>query len=161
MEKKIIHITLTTGHRRDSYVDDIDAQLYFKMRAMFQDAARSDGVDFIDNTYLKLTKIDEDSYICTLHLKTKKGLCPILTTAGSKVMDVELWAALHENCFTPVVTDRNKPPSPPFIADKIEVPHPDAVRVFSWTGDFSKCLGWMMLFPNDIAKRAIIGEQKE
>jgi hypothetical protein len=76
-------------------------------------------------------------------------------------MDADLWAALHDDCFTPVVTDKNKPPTPPFIADRIDVPHPSAARAFTWTGDFSKCLGWMMLFPEDIAKRAIVGEQKK
>ena len=161
MEREIAHVTLTTGHQRNSYVDDIDPQLYFKLRVLFQDAAKSHGMDFIDNTHVQLTKIDEDSYICTLYIKTEQGLCPILTTAGSKKMDMALWTALHENCFSPVLTDPHKPPTPPFIADRIDVPHPDAIGVLSWTGDFAKCLGWMMLFPDEIAARTIIQKQEK
>jgi len=160
-EKSITHITLTTGHQRDSFAEEIDPKLYFKFKKMFKEPVLGENdIDFIDDTCLKLTKIDDDSYICTLFVKTNEGLCPVLTTAGSKTLNLDLWVALHDSAITPVVTDRNRPPRPPFIADRIEIPHPQAIEIFKWTGDFSRCLGWMMLYPEEIAKDAIINGSK-
>ena len=41
-------------------------------------------------------------------------------------------------------------PEVPYIADRVEVGaylHKDALK---WTGDFSRCMGWISLFPDEI-----------
>ena len=41
-------------------------------------------------------------------------------------------------------------PSAPYIADRIEIGAMADLKATKWTGDMSKCLGWIALFPEEI-----------
>lgn len=53
-----------------------------------------------------------------------------------------LWRILHDKSPFPLATTASFPPAAPWIADRIEggaLMHPEAL---TWTGDFSRNLGW-------------------
>ena len=149
------HITLSTGHMRMTSIDEVDPTIYFKLRALIKDFSRPNGADFWDNSHVKLTQPNGSVYICTVSLKTDMGLCPILTTGGTTDMHSDLWETLHESAISPVATKASQPPDRPYIADRIDIPHPAGLHIRTWTGDFSRCLAWMLLYPAELRRRLV------
>ncbi|MNW48698.1 hypothetical protein D3C74_260750 [compost metagenome] len=140
------HVTLNTGHARKTYSHEVDKRIYFILKNILKDAMGSQGAKIFDNYTVKITKVGEGA-VSTLFGSSG---APILTTACSKDDDGSLWRMLHSTFNGQLATKEDKPTSTPYIADRLEVGsvlHMDALK---WTGDFSRCFAWAILFPDRI-----------
>lgn len=143
----INHITLNSGHIRKAYPEEVNKDLYFRLRQIFKRSLTPDGVEMFDGYIVKTTQTEIGS-ITTIF---KEGV-PIITTACSKNDTGILWKSMHETSMVPLKTKVTDKFMLPYIADRIEVGAMFHIDAMEWTGDFARCMGWMILFPNKIRK---------
>ena len=143
--KYINHVTLNTGHTRKSYPNEVDRELYFILKRILNDSFQPEGAKLFDAYILKGTPL-ESGAIFTLY---KDGKIPILTTAATRNQNSELWKMLLETS-TITINKKLAEPIAPYIVDRIEIGLVFDLQASSWTGDMSKCLGWIALFPEEI-----------
>ena len=147
---EINHYTMNTGHQRKTTPDEVNKQIYVAFRGYIKKALSEEGTDFLDNTHLKITE-EDIGYVATLSGYAGNELIPIFVTAGTSEKDGRkyIWDAVCG--MIPEKNSISQIPVPtPYILDYVL---PTAVafpQVLSWTGDFSRCLGWAMMFPKEI-----------
>jgi len=144
--KYLNHVTLNTGHVRQTYPGEVDKRLFFRLKRILNDSFRPEGAELINGYRLKSTQIE----VATIATIFALDGAPILTTACSKQDDGTIWRMLHETTNEPLKTKASDPVPVPYIADRLEIgvmAHMDALK---WTGDFSRCFGWMVLDPYKI-----------
>lgn len=147
----INHYTVNTGHLRQSSSNEVDKDMYFTLRRMIDEAMTHEYVDVLDGTKMKLT-IEEGCYVLTLFIEKNNELVPILNCTGCKNSKAMAYAwknaeDLYERVYNKSV---KMVPSAPFIADIILPSSVLVPDVFHWTGDFSRCMGWALLLPEEI-----------
>jgi len=153
MKKYITHLTMNTAHSRKSYSDEVSKEIYVYMRGIINKAMSGEDVELLDNTTFKLT-VEGKSYIGTIYAKTEKGSKPILTTGGTSDENDKkyVWNELIK--LERATFGESKiavmPPAVPFVADLLLPFAIINLEALSWTGDFTKCLAWMVLFPSEI-----------
>jgi hypothetical protein len=141
----IWHVTLNSGHvakqERSNISEEAIAALADTLDGILQGAhLQIPGVD----NYLVNASHHGHDLIATVWRGPWDRRAPIVTTATAlKSRSAKsLWELMHDQSTVPLRTDRGRPPTTPWQADRIEVGaslHPDAL---SWTGDFSRCLAW-------------------
>ncbi|MNB92478.1 hypothetical protein D3C75_395820 [compost metagenome] len=143
--KHINHITLNTGHMRQTLPGEVDKELYFVLKRILKDSLSPEGGKLMDGYTLKSTQTS------TATIATIFGAngAPVLTTLCSSAANVELWDMLYNTATTPIDTKRLAP-SAPYIADRIDIGAMSNLDAMSWTGDFSRCFGWLCLSPSSI-----------
>lgn len=142
----INHITLNTGHIRKTYPDEVDKKLYFVLNRIFTDSFSPEGSPLFNGYYVKSVK---SSYgiLSTVF----KNEIPIITIGITNSDPLNfLWKELHKSAYMPLKTKIDKPVEQPYIADRLEVGAVEYLDAMEWTGDFSKCLGWIYLSPKSI-----------
>lgn len=158
MKDKIFirHCTLNSGHMRISYSNEVSKDIYFVLKGIV-DKAKIEETELIDNTYIRIYE-KENRYICSLLLKTENRFVPIMHTAGTKKSEsrFSLWEAMQEVIKTEI-NQYSKyidkvPVDVPYIVDIIHFTASFHTNILKWTGDFARCLGWMMLYPEEIRK---------
>lgn len=148
MFEHINHVTLTTGRTRKTYPHEVSKELYFVLQRIVRESTRAGGVELFEGYRLKTTR-EGDVAIATVYAD---GDLPILTTAAAPTSNPTLWQLMH-NTDQPLMTDPDKPVSGPFIADRLEIGAMQHADALEWTGDFSRCFGWIVLAPGQIANR--------
>lgn len=148
------HVNLDSGIIATHAFDDFDAAMIYRLRGIIKNACRKEGAPLFNKTVLRMS-IAEDglSYMATLY-DDVYDLIPLVITAGAKNDDSGhlIWKELHNLAYSidsSVRTDPNVIPSAPFIADKAIIPLPSRADVIEWSSDMSKCLGWIILYPNE------------
>lgn len=144
----INHVTLTTGHIRKSYPDEIDKALYFRINRIIRESEQPAGapLEQFPGYRVKTIRVPGGA-VATLY--GSSGL-PVLTT-GCRLDDSDgnLWTMLHKTSAS-IVTRADEFPPSPYVADRIEPGarmHPDALL---WTADFARCFAWAILAPDQI-----------
>ena len=151
MIEKINHYTLNTGNMRTTMPSEISTTVYFRLKSIINQAKETEYVDVIDNTKMHLT-IENDDYACTLYSGSDNdSLVPILLTCGCKNRkDSYVWAATSD-AYKRVYGEKIKiVPMAPFIADIVLPGAFTRMDALTWTGDFSRCLGWLLLEPRAV-----------
>lgn len=139
----INHVTLNTGHTRKSYPNEVNKEIYFILNRIYKDSFKNNGAKFKEYT-IKGTPFDSGA-IFTVY----KDSVPIMTTASTRNQNSELWKMLLETS-TITINKKLAEPIAPYIVDRIEIGLVFDLQASSWTGDFSKCMGWITLFPEKI-----------
>ena len=87
-----------------------------------------------------------------LRTRYKNEKVPILTIGCSdNDNDGIMWKMLHDTAVGSTLKTKGTDKVPvPYIADRVEVGSVYFIDVLSWTGDFSRCMGWFCLAPNQI-----------
>ncbi len=142
--KYLKHITMMTGHSRDSYRREIDPNALAEVAALLDAAllgekghrVRMPNVKDVDLVASQQGK----ALLATLYDSRSKA--PILTTgvALRSTASAGLWKMLVETSTVPV--ERMPAPPAPWIADRIEIGAIDRFDVMAWSGDWARCLGW-------------------
>lgn len=153
---KINHITINTRHNRVSTPSDISKDLIFVMKDLVKDAQREEGVKLFDNTVFKLS-MEEECYAGTLFTYISGQEIPILSTSGTKSEDKRdyVWNNIEE-LYKKLYKDNNVkmlPASTPLILDCLLPASASNPEAFKWTGDFTKCLGWVIMYPQEIVNQ--------
>lgn len=151
---QINHYTLNTGDMRMSKSSEINKDIFFRLKAIIN-RARKGKTELLGRTYIEITE-DEYGYICDLYGKRGNEYIPILSTAGTKYKEGRkyIWDAM-ERVAKAEYEDKymsSVPVEPPYIIDLVHISSAYFMDVLEWTGDFARCLGWMMLFPEEIRR---------
>lgn len=133
---------MTSGDLRKTYPDEINKEIFFKINKMFKDSLKKEGAELFNGYRFKSTQ-SPDGTLITIY---NKNNLPVLTTAVSNTdHDGVVWEMMHTSATVPVKTDINKPMQLPYIADRIEVGIVESMDAMEWTGDFARCMGWVIL----------------
>lgn len=142
----INHITLTTGHIRQTTPDEIGKGWYFALNRIINDSFQSHA-ELLPGYTLKSSR-SGDTSIGTVYA-TADG-APIITTLCTNSNQPELWEMLHDTATLPLATERSNPPAAPYIADRLEVGASEHLDALKWTAGFSRGFGWICLSPTSI-----------
>ncbi|NNV07147.1 hypothetical protein ETC03_12225 [Geobacillus sp. MMMUD3] len=146
MSKYINHITLNTGHVRKTFSSEVNKSIYFILSRMRKEIF-SVGTEIVDGYTAKGTEEKGNGSIITVY--DRQGV-PIITTGIAKHKHSTIWKLLHQTTTMPLQTDPSSPPEAPYVADRLEIGALMNMDAMSWTGDFSRCMAWIYLFPNEI-----------
>lgn len=142
----INHITLNTGHIRKSYSHEINKEVYFVLNRIYKDIF-NDGAKVYGEFTAKGTFDPENGVIITLFGAMGE---PIITTGISDRKRSLIWKLLHDTSTAPLITKPQFPPKAPYIADRLEIGALTNMDALKWTGDFTRCMGWICLAPEKI-----------
>jgi hypothetical protein len=142
---RMLHITLTTGHKIKQNGADVGGAAVEALTECLRvilagHHVRVPGFD----DYLMNGTAQGSDLLVTVWRGPWAERVPILTTgvALSEATSAGLWRVLHDLASVPIVTDREKPPAAPWIAERLEpgaLLHTDTM---GWTGDLARCIGW-------------------
>lgn len=144
MSRHLWHVTLTTGHGRESPRSEVLERTVTMLAPVVERALAGERVaDPLPPGY---TLTGTDYGPCAqfvVEAESEDGPEPILTlgVATHSRCGAGMWRALHEG-RAELATDPEHSPGLPWLADRIEpgmALHPDAA---SWTGDLSRSLAW-------------------
>lgn len=143
----IRHVTLNTGHVRDSYPAEVSADALAVGRGLLDQLAATPlatvPIPLVPGYGLRVRLALTRCLAVTVwgngprpqHIAT-------IGLARHNVCGTQLWRNLHEWSQAPLVTDPARPVPKPWVAATLEAPlgyHPDAAR---WLGDFERVLAW-------------------
>lgn len=149
----INHITLNSGNTRKSYLKEINELLYPELLNIVEKALKQEyfNLEEYSETFkgysIKLICIETDCYKMTLFGKSNK-LIPIMTSFYSKNTNNVVIEEIKKTAKTPIQIKLTSP----YILDKIEIGAMMYMEAMTWTGDFSRCIGWACLFPEKLGK---------
>lgn len=142
----IRHITLTTGHVRDSLSDEVSLIVLVYCTQLIQDIINNnEHVDLSPNLpgYTINGAIAGNNLVATVWC----DYVPVVTigVAAFPQEGRELWELMHQDQSWPTRTRSDQWPSVPWCAAKLQpglMLYPDASP---WLGDFERCLAWAFL----------------
>lgn len=154
-DRYIRHITLTTGHSRDSYrseVSDAAVAVCRDLIARITAGAVAEPVQIpgVGEYYLSgrasgrclLATVWSGRHAPSLHDPAVPApLCTIGIASHSRC-GASLWQMLHQHGETPVVTDPNRCPPEPWVAVALDAGIIEHQATAHWLGDFERCLAW-------------------
>lgn len=155
----INHFTLNSGHCRKSYPSEVESGTFFNFMPKLKECIESKGIcEFIDDSYLMVTVEDNDSYTATVFTKFKGDYAPFFVTTGTSNPNKREYVVSNITQLNKICGIKHAilPPSAPLIIDAIL---PSAIlkpNFMKMTGDFSRCLAWIIL-----DKNSIIGYEKK
>lgn len=148
----INHVTLNTMDVRKTYPSEVNKDIYFILKRIVDEAKKNKYVEVLDDTYLSLTIENQDIYAATL-LHEKQF--PVLTSYGvRKKEDMDYVWDVATGLYKKITSDKIEriPVQNPAIIDVLYPIVNVPFEIFSWTGDFTRCLGWILLDPDSIMK---------
>jgi hypothetical protein len=140
----IRHITLTTGHTRDSFAGEISPEAIEVCTALIDQMIVGKRPPIPGFQSFRISGV---SYGRCFVATVWSGNEPIVTIgiANHSRCGAETWRALHKSAALPCATQSDEYPQAPWCAARLE-PHcmfyPDAMN---WLGDFERCLAWAFL----------------
>lgn len=148
----INHYSIMTSHNRKSYPDEVSKEVVLYFKKLIKETRTKELVDLLDGVKMELT-IEENMYMATLYIYDKEN--PILITAGCKNEKDRkyLWELLSESeekIYGKSNIIKSVPPLTPYIVDMVLPKSIINMDVLGWTGDFTRCLGWIILSPESI-----------
>jgi hypothetical protein len=155
MDSHIRHITLSTGHSRDSYRSevsdeavDVCADLIARITADHtSEPVRIPGVGdyYISGRSADgclLATVWSGQPVPSLHDPSVPApICTIGVAARERHGD-RLWRMLHQWGEMPIVTDPDRCPPAPWIGVALDAGIIAHLGAAHWLGDFERCLGW-------------------
>lgn len=149
--KYLNHYTVNINNNRKSLPKEVSKKTFEFVSILIEKAMIEEYVKVIDDIYMKLTVETPNTYVCTLYIEYENELYPILITSGCNSKDDAAYTinALSETYYSMYGKKMNIIPMIPFVTDIIlptnEKIWMRAIKAYEWTGDFCKCLGWVVL----------------
>lgn len=158
--KAINHYTLNTKHMRVSLEDEIhiDKDIYFRFIQIINNA-KEGKTHFFGDKYIYITE-DEFGYMCTIYVKFFDDYIPIVTTAGTEKPEGRFYMwdlmvdLMRRGCGMSGKIE-NIPVEVPYIVDVVFPVSFFIEQDLSWTGGFTRDLGWMMMFPKEMQRNVL------
>ncbi|MGH8519851.1 MAG: hypothetical protein ACREU9_00095 [Gammaproteobacteria bacterium] len=150
----IRHVTLTTGHVRDSLPGEVSEEAIAVCRGLIEafiaDPVRTAPIPGPPGYSLGGRAASKSCLAATVWAGGPPSVC--VATIGVALHSrcgAGLWRELHRWGETPVVTDPERCPPEPWVAAVLNTgiaAHMDATE---WLGDFERCLAWAFLRMGD------------
>lgn len=148
MSRAIRHITLTTGHVRDSLPGEVSPEAIDAIAAIIErmcagEVAEPVPLPGIGAGYSIAGRGTSRCLVASVYADGPPStmVCTIGVALHSRC-GASLWRELHRWGRTPVVTDPWRCPPEPWVAAALDegvAVHPDCTY---WLGDFERCLAW-------------------
>jgi len=140
----IRHVTLTTGHARDSFQGEVAPEALGALADLLSQALAG-GRAPIPNTGCALTATAEGhALLATVYGAEASGVAPPIVTIGvarKSRVSPRLWGLLHEDRLQ-LATDPDTWPPAPWCAARLDVGAATYPEAMGWVGDFERCLAW-------------------
>lgn len=147
--RAIRHVTLTTGHVRDSLPDEVGPEARRAVGALLSSAlaAADRTVPLPVPPGYSISAASGGRCLTVIVWADGPPSVPVCTigVAGHSRCGAALWREVHRWGVLPVVTDPARPPAEPWVAAALDegiADHPDAA---GWLGDLERCIGWAWL----------------
>lgn len=136
----MLHLTLTTGHRRESPRSEVADHVVAMLRPVVLRALH--GPARVPGGAVVVSAVREGT-CATVALRHEDGT-PLLTLglAPGEEGAAATWRALHDGAATPLATSAEEVPPIPWCADRLETGLALHSEVAAWTGDLARCLYW-------------------
>lgn len=148
MNKFIRHITLTTGHARDSFPGEVSPEAIAACRQIIDQIIGGTISEpaSIPGTGCHITgRASSKCLLATVWYRgEQRPLCTIAVAAHSRC-GAKLWRDLHTWGETSVVTDPDRCPPEPWVAAALYSGIESHMEAAHWLGDFERCLAWAWL----------------
>lgn len=152
--KFIRHITLTTGHVRNSYYGEAGDDIVAACRDLITRATADEGATpaRIPGVGAYSLTGQASARCLTLSVWADGPPAEVICTIGvalHSLCGATLWRRLHQWSEAPVLTDRTKCPPEPWVSAALQAGierHPGAL---AWLGDMERCLAWAWLEMRD------------
>lgn len=140
---KINHYTINTRHSRVSCAEEVQEETIEFLTNLIEKTDKGKPIELLDGATMELTT-EQGGYVATI--KVADDI--VLATAGAcnKLQAKKIWKQMMK-IAEPALPDKVElfPVQPPFVLDLLfpgALLHQD---ILSWTGDFTKCLGHLLL----------------
>ena len=140
---KINHYTINTRHSRVSCAEEVQEETIEFLTNLIENTDEGSSIELLDGATMDLTT-EQGGYVATI----KVGNDIILATAGAcnKLQAKKIWTEMMK-IAEPSMPNKIQlfPVQPPFVLDLLfpgALLHQD---ILAWTGDFTKCLGHLLL----------------
>lgn len=146
----IRHITLTSGHSRDSQPGEMPRSVRAALAPLIERMAAGEVAEAIPVPGMPGYSITgRASKHCLVAVvwrdRPARALASIGVAARSRC-GAPIWRALHTWGEVPVVTDPAQCPAAPWVAVALDTLDPDEPAL-GWLGDFERCLAWAFVDP--------------
>lgn len=138
----MIHVTLQTGHARESPRSEVGEDVIARLRGTILAALGSRGRHVplgAPPGYTLTAAAERDNLIVTIWTDD----APVATVGVSLSGGAELWRLMHRDTASgPLATAGAPAPSAPWVASRLDagiVLHTDAAE---WLGDAARCIAW-------------------
>lgn len=145
------HVTLTTGHARDSYRSEVSDEAVAVCRELIARFTGGEAASAVPMPGLPGYSISgRASAKCLVATVWADGppSVPVVSigVATHSRCGSRLWHDLHRWGRVPVVTDPERPPAEPWVAAALDEGAAYAGReIMMLLGDFERCLGWAFI----------------
>jgi hypothetical protein len=150
MVSTLAHVTLTTGHVRQSPRSEVASHVLPMLQDWLRDALAGQVVPMQTPSRARYTMTASASADALTYELAREGV-RIVTGGVARVDGVEsaaTWRVLHDDPPAPLATDPLHPPAAPWCAARIEsgvMRSADAVSDLYWLADLERCLAWAWL----------------
>ena len=143
MKMKINHYTINTRHNRVSCAEEVQKETIEYLTNLIKGTDEGNPIELLDGATMVLTT-EPGGYIATI----KVGGDVVLATAGAcnKLQAKKIWTEMMK-IAEPSLPNKIElfPVQPPFILDLLFPGASLHQDILAWTGDFTKCLGHLLL----------------
>ena len=146
----IRHITLQSGHSRDSYAGEVRSDIIALCQVMIEECLATDGrrIEFpsdmgLDGYSLMCGKFGGSALTGSVWFGKSEPV-PLVNfaIAVKSRSGAALWRAMHEHASIKPATDPARCPPEPWLAVSLEPDLADYADALAWLGDFERCLAW-------------------
>lgn len=147
--KFLHHVTLTTGHTRRSYRDEVSDQAVAACLALIDkitsgEVSESVKIPGVGEYYLS-GRASSKCLVATVWSGAPSIVIATIGVAAHSRCGAALWREMHAWGETPVVTDPAQCPPEPWVAAAIDAGITQHMEAAHWLGDFERCLAWAWL----------------
>jgi len=152
----INYISLKDGQVWRTIFDEADKWLYSRLARLFDMAVTHGGAEIIKDFRLSVA-LGANAYVASMWYNSPDmpGMpAPILTTAGSLLIDPKLILLMHESATLPSRLPDGALSAAPFIIERLDfglnaIPEEKRREALMRSGDLCRCLGWYIMAPRE------------
>jgi hypothetical protein len=153
----IRHVTLTTGHTRESLPGEVSEDAIATCRglieALIAEPTRTVPIPSPPG-YSLGGRTTGKCLVATVWAGGQSVLIATIGVAGHSRCGATLWREIHRWGETPVVTDPERCPPEPWVAAALDAGIARYSNAAHWLGNFERCLAWAWV----IMSRQLKGE---
>ena len=145
----IQHITLNTGHSRDSHRSEIRDDVIALLQNLLVRACEGEEVMIPYVGFYSLTaQCTGECLAASVYADHTNLLCSIVV-AADPICAAELWPTMHRLVPLPLATDPTEIPDTPWCAVLLTEQCHQYPEAMEWLGDFERSLAWSYLTTED------------
>ncbi len=143
MKMKINHYTINTRHNRVSSEEDVHRETIEYLTDLIKDGDEGKPIELLDGATMELTT-EQGGYVATI--KVSDDIVLVTAGACNKLQAKKIWTEMMK-IAEPSMPNKIElfPVQPPFVLDLLFPGALSHQNILSWTGDFTKCLGHLLL----------------